>query len=115
MSTPSKKEEPNAPFWKKYLPRHLEHKHWKRDEHGHPIFHDDGVCTRCGKPAVKFSTPWHKFKSQIVGYCEPCITATMGEAPDLTEPKPIAKYKVTFRVEPMLVDLGGVTELEQLS
>lgn len=66
------------PKWKARIPRHPEHKDWKRDNFGFPIFHDDGVCVRCKGAATKFSLPQYAFKYQLLGYCEPCTTTVMG-------------------------------------
>lgn len=91
MKKPTK-EEPQPPYWKLHIPKCPEHKEWKRDEHGFPIFHDDGVCTLCHKKDVKPRTPWYAFKLQILGYCEDCVKATM--APEPT-PEEHAKYQAS--------------------
>lgn len=83
------KEYPPAPYWKEHIPKCPEHTEWKRDEHGFPIFHDDGTCVVCKKKDVKPSTPWYAFKYQILGYCEDCVKAKM--APEPT-PEEHAKY-----------------------
>lgn len=75
------KEDPPAPYWKEHIPKCPEHTKWKRDEHGYPIFHDDGVCTGCKKKDVKPSTPWYAFKYQILGYCEDCVKTKMAPEP----------------------------------
>lgn len=75
------KEYPPAPYWKEHIPKCPEHTEWKRDEHGFPIFHDDGVCVVCKGKAETFSHPWYRFKFQLLGYCEPCVIAKMGTAP----------------------------------
>ncbi|RTL07652.1 hypothetical protein EKK58_00360 [Candidatus Dependentiae bacterium] len=80
MKKPAKVE-PTPPYWKMHIPKCPERTEWKRDEHGYPIFHDDGICTVCNGKAETFSHPWYKFKFQILGYCEACVITKMGTAP----------------------------------
>ena len=75
------KEYPPAPYWKLHIPKCSEHTEWKRDEHGYPIFHDDGVCVICKGKATTFSHPWYAFKYQLLGYCEACTKTKMASAP----------------------------------
>lgn len=115
------KEYPPAPYWKEHIPKCPEHTEWKRDEHGFPIFHDDGVCVVCKKKDVKPSTPWYAFKFQILGYCEDCVKAKM--APEPT-PEEHAEYEarrktkapvrvITFPV--VTSDRDLVRELEKIA
>ena len=101
-----------VPHWRKGIPLHLEHTEWKRDECGQPVFHTDGSCQRCKKDAVIFSSPWFKFKYQILGYCEGCTTIMMGPAPDLT-PRP-PKKRVTAYTVVLRPDAPEIYQLELL-
>lgn len=106
-----------APYWKRRLPKHPEHKEWKRDRDGYPIFHEDGVCKDCKGEAKKFSRPWYAFKYQILGYCEACTIKKMGVAPT---PEQEAAYERSLKKPARFYailppDTEAVAELERLS
>lgn len=67
------------PEWKSRIPKCADQQKWKRDADGWPVFHEDGKCSKCKGKADKFSTPWHAFKYQLLGYCEKCTTQVMGK------------------------------------
>lgn len=118
VNKPIKEERP-IPYWKRRIPKCPERTEWKRDEDGFPIFFDDGVCTLCKGGAKKFSHPWYQFKYQILGYCEPCVTARMGAAPTPEQERAFAEKdakKPVFRfISPTLSPDAAVKELEQLA
>lgn len=110
--------EPPAPYWKTHIPKYNEHKEWKRDEHGFPIFHDDGRCVTCKGKAVTFSSPWYQFKYQILGYCEKCVIEKMGPAPTKDEEKAYELAEEKKR-KPRIIflwpDTSLIRELEQIA
>ncbi len=75
------KVESTPPYWKEHIPKLPERTEWTRDEHGYPVFYNDGVCISCAGEAKVFSHAWYKFKYQLLGYCEGCVTSRMGVAP----------------------------------
>ena len=115
------KEPPLVPYWKRRIPKHPEHKEWKRDADGYPIFHDSGVCAVCGGNAKGFTRPWYAFKYQILGFCEPFIIKKLGVAPTKEEEeaaerklkKPTPIFSMSFLIVP--VNLADVAELERIA
>lgn len=107
-----------VPYWKQHIPKVPENKTWKRDAEGYPIFHDSGECTSCKGEAKTFSTPWHAFKYQLLGYCEPCIKLRMADGPGVPDPKVEAlkaKKPVFVYYGNMHIDHDDVAELERLA
>ena len=113
------KSEPIPPYWKYASLKHASDTKCKRDEHGFPVFHDDGVCQSCKRPAKVFSHPWYQFKYQILGYCEACTIEKMGPMPTDEERKQYEKYlaKKNNKIQTRFLwpDEKLVQELEQLA